>query len=167
MTNLHENRKTNNRSHILAGHCYCGGVQYEVDTSKGKPLWPPSYCHCDSCRRAHSAPLYSVVSINQNTQWNLLQGQELLQSFCRPATSATKEGPTRVFCKVCGSKIMNEWDESKTPWLPQGTKMMVFFPDTLRPEDRSKLPPSYQVKRHNCPEESVLDMKLMSQLDNH
>lgn len=43
------------------GQCYCGKVKFLVrnDAYPTKAV----YCHCESCRRAHAAPLYHVVYI--------------------------------------------------------------------------------------------------------
>lgn len=87
---------------LAKGQCYCGGIRFTV------PLAAPikaCYCHCDSCRRAHSAPLYQVVYI-KNEGFHITQGEELVQYF-----EKTLNGVVRSFCKVCGSRVSNTWTD--------------------------------------------------------
>jgi hypothetical protein len=45
----------------VTGHCYCGAIRFAVDIPEGDAPIFTAYCHCDSCRRAHAAPLYHVA----------------------------------------------------------------------------------------------------------
>ena len=45
----------------LHGRCYCGAVTFSVRTDAKVHLG--CYCHCESCRRAHAAPLVSSQAI--------------------------------------------------------------------------------------------------------
>lgn len=47
----------------LVGSCYCGKVVFSVSTHP--PPFKSLYCHCESCRRAHSAPLYHICYVPQ------------------------------------------------------------------------------------------------------
>lgn len=71
--------------HVVHGTCYCGGVKFAVDCTATAPL-KALYCHCESCRRAHAAPLYQVV-----------YGEQLLQGH-RPWLE--EPGPTTLFLQV-------------------------------------------------------------------
>ena len=160
MSSATETTNSSNANQILSGYCYCGEVKYEVDT-KQDPIFPPCYCHCEDCRRAHAAPLYQVACIDMNTEWKIVQGSDRIQKYSRPNA---KNGITRCFCNQCGTKLFNEFD-IKEDWAPKDKKIMVFFPDTSTKEDRAKLPYSYQPKSHNRSQDCVLDMKLLSNLN--
>jgi hypothetical protein len=74
------------------GHCLCGAVRIEA---RGEPRFI-SNCHCESCRRAASAPsltwsgwLDAQVTITGET----------LRSF------ASSPGVSRSFCGACGAPI--------------------------------------------------------------
>ena len=74
----------------IAGRCACGAVRY---TSPGPVLWA-GHCHCESCRRAASAPFTSFFGV--------------------PRASVTWEGKLadrlsgkgrRFHCPNCGSQM--------------------------------------------------------------
>jgi hypothetical protein len=48
-------------SPLLHGHCYCGEITFSIPANVEPHI--ATYCHCESCRRAHSSPLYQVVYI--------------------------------------------------------------------------------------------------------
>jgi len=48
---------------MITGRCLCGGVTFEAGP---KPLWT-ALCHCDSCRRAASAPLVAWMGFPVET----------------------------------------------------------------------------------------------------
>lgn len=50
----------------VTGHCYCGAIQFAVHIPAGDQPIFTAYCHCDSCRRAHAAPLYHVACVDQS-----------------------------------------------------------------------------------------------------
>lgn len=45
---------------VVSGTCYCAGMKFTVDCTRVAPR-KSLYCHCESCRRAHAAPVYQVV----------------------------------------------------------------------------------------------------------
>lgn len=147
----------------VKGHCYCGAVEYSVKLAAGEsPLFPPVYCHCDSCRRAHSAPLYHVVCIDMERSFEITKGQEHIKNFMKPNTS---NGITRCFCDVCGSKIYNLFDPTLPFFKDRAKKPMVFFPDTLESKSQgSNLPACFRPVRHHHVEECVLDLNLLKTL---
>lgn len=76
----------------ITGHCLCGATRFHADAA---PLWQ-AHCHCESCRRACSAPFTSFFGISDgNWKW---QGQT-------PATYASSQGVWRDFCATCGSQM--------------------------------------------------------------
>jgi hypothetical protein len=62
--------------------------------------------HCESCRRAHTAPLSAVVYI-PSIDLKIVEGEEpeSLQAFCKDPPN----GVIRSFCKLCGSRVCNTW----------------------------------------------------------
>ncbi len=82
---------------ILKGSCLCGSVRYEADCDAG----PIIHCHCQTCRKAHSAAFSSVMPISQKSfKW--VDGSELLNSF------ESSSGKNRYFCSTCGSQLIAE-----------------------------------------------------------
>lgn len=131
----------------LSGHCYCGAVTYAVDMpADAQPIFT-AYCHCDSCRRAHAAPLYHVACVDE-AMFRITAGAEALVEFTKPGGQIT-----RAFCGLCGSKILNRFPG----WLPRGRTPVAFFPSTLREADQRPLPECLRPGKNNCPEECVLD----------
>ncbi|MBX9747114.1 MAG: GFA family protein [Hyphomonadaceae bacterium] len=74
------------------GHCLCGAVTFEA---RGAPRFV-SNCHCETCRRASSAP--SVTWAGFRDDQVMLAG-ETLTSF------ASSPDVARYFCGRCGSPI--------------------------------------------------------------
>lgn len=74
------------------GHCLCRAIAYEFD---GDPKWV-AYCHCESCRRATSAPVTTYLGVGVD-QFRFLQGE--------PAVYESSPGVRRYFCPRCGSPM--------------------------------------------------------------
>lgn len=123
------------------GHCYCGGVEFEV--SKSCNVHASLYCHCESCRRSHAAPVYHIVYVKPD-DFSITKGENLVNKFSR-----TPDSHVRSFCSVCGSKIANYL--SNKPWIG-------FFPATLEEEIQHDLPISFQPTMHYCGHEAVIDV---------
>jgi hypothetical protein len=77
---------------LRTGRCFCGAVRFET---RGEPRFI-SNCHCESCRRASSAP--SVTWAGFADAQVTLEG-ESLRHF------ASSPGVRRYFCGTCGSPI--------------------------------------------------------------
>ncbi|MDX2233699.1 MAG: GFA family protein [Hyphomonadaceae bacterium] len=77
---------------ILTGRCLCGGVRFET---RGAPRFL-SNCHCETCRRASSAP--SVAWAGFLDAQVTLTGESLRSYPSSP-------GVARYFCGVCGSPV--------------------------------------------------------------
>ena len=130
----------------IHGQCYCGEIEFVVDPSV-TPL-VSLYCHCESCRRAHAAPLYQVIYIAPKA-FRITKGEDThLKSFTRP-----KEGsPERFFCGNCGSRVKNE--------LPAQRDLGVgFFPALLNEENQHNLPEHWRPDRHYLSVEAVLPIE--------
>lgn len=73
------------------GQRACGAVRFATDAD---PLWA-GHCHCDSCRRASSAPFTSFFGVPRD-------------SVVWTGTTAEREssdGVTRGYCLSCGSQV--------------------------------------------------------------
>ena len=124
------------------GRCYCGAVQYRIKADCTP--FKATYCHCESCRRAHAAPLYHVVYVKEE-DFRFLDGRELLTSFRMNDRTMV----TRVFCSVCGTRVMNILHNK--PWFG-------FFPATLCNDVQHALPLKFQPELHYCGDEAVVDV---------
>jgi hypothetical protein len=82
----------------MEGGCLCGAVRYAVE---GEPI-NSGICHCESCRRAASAPRLPFVGFPRRA-FRILRGA--------PASYASSPGVVRRFCGVCGSQLTYERDD--------------------------------------------------------
>ena len=144
---------------FVAGHCdcgaiYCGAIGFEVRIPAGERPIFTAYCHCDSCRRAHAAPLYPVVCVEES-MLALTSGAEALVAYQKPGASIV-----RAFCGVCGSRVLNRFPGGS----PGGRVPVAFFPDLLRESDQRALPRALRPAKHNRPEECVLDEEMLRRL---
>jgi hypothetical protein len=84
----------------LRGSCLCGGVKFEISG----PLSPPSNCHCSMCRKQQGAAFRSRARVRRSDlRW--VQGEDLVTFY------ESSPGSFRGFCRVCGSPIVNKFDE--------------------------------------------------------
>jgi len=74
------------------GRCLCGAVRFEA---QGAPRFI-SNCHCETCRRASSAPSVTWAGF---TDAQVAISGETLTGY------ASSPGVTRYFCTRCGSPI--------------------------------------------------------------
>lgn len=77
---------------VRTGHCFCGVVRF---STRGAPKFV-SNCHCESCRRASSAP--SVTWAGFRDEQVTLDGDTLTHF-------ASSLGVKRYFCSACGSPV--------------------------------------------------------------
>jgi hypothetical protein len=135
----------------FGGRCYCGGITFRVSDSCDAGRTPPIshriniisrfrrphtrpsasvrslFCHCDSCRRAHAAPLYQVVYLPESC-FEITAGAHLLNAFARSPAHVV-----RSFCSTCGSRVCNR--VTAKPSLGVG-----FFPNLLDESSQRALP---------------------------
>lgn len=137
----------------VTGHCYCGAIAYAVDLEADERPIFTAYCHCDSCRRAHAAPLYHVVCVDQS-QFRLTKGADQLVEFAKPGKI------TRAFCGACGTRILNRFGS----WKPGGRTPLAFFPNTLDEATTHALPDRFRAQKHNATDECVLDFEKLAEL---
>lgn len=128
------------------GQCYCGGVKFKV-AADVEPV-QACYCHCESCRRAHAAPLYHVVYVPIES-FTVLAGEELIKSYSR-----TEESVVRSFCLTCGSRLTNL--SPRKPPLNIG-----FFPALLEERVQRDLPEKFKARVHYLSAETVLNLDVI------
>lgn len=77
-----------------SGGCLCGAVRYQLTSS---PKWT-ALCHCESCRRAASAPVVAWMGFRpDDVHWSGTR-----QSYRSSAHAS------RSFCPTCGSPMSFE-----------------------------------------------------------
>ncbi|WP_425052553.1 GFA family protein [Psychromarinibacter sp. S121] len=82
------------------GRCLCGRVTYKFDPEA--VLWQ-GHCHCESCRRACSAPMTTFFGVRDSAwRWS---GEP-------PAVFASSPGVHRFFCDRCGSQMAYRTEQS-------------------------------------------------------
>lgn len=129
----------------VTGHCYCGELKYRITIDDPEDqILTALMCHCDSCRRAHAAPMYHVVYVKP-TCFTIEQGETFLKS-CQK----TKESPIRCFCSNCGSRICNKIEH------PALKRVVGFFPHTLEKEVQQAMPQHFLPSIHVFCEEDPL-----------
>ena len=74
------------------GHCLCGAVRF---VARGQPRFI-SNCHCETCRRASSAPSVTWAGFREDEV--TIEGETIVAYQSSP-------GVTRNFCGRCGSPI--------------------------------------------------------------
>lgn len=78
----------------ITGRCLCGQISYSAKTA---PVWT-ALCHCESCRRACSAPVVAWMGFSvTDVEWT---GK---RKFYRSSEIAT-----RGFCPECGTQMSFE-----------------------------------------------------------
>ena len=111
------------------GRCFCGAIRFET---RGTPRFI-SNCHCESCRRASSAP---------SVTWAGFQGAQVRITGGTLATFASSPGVTRMFCGACGSPIAFQGEA----WAGETHIPVCAFdaPETMAPQsdhfEAEKLP---------------------------
>jgi len=74
------------------GGCFCGLVRYRC----GALLYPPTLCHCESCRRVAGA---------HSVGWVTVAVETMEFTATKPAEFVSSPGVTRSFCGRCGTPL--------------------------------------------------------------
>ena len=86
---------------MLTGGCFCGAVRYET----GELLSPVGYCHCETCRRTHSAPfMASALASAETFRWT--KGEDVVTYI------ESSPGKRRHFCPKCGTHMVAQYPET-------------------------------------------------------
>lgn len=84
---------------VFKGGCFCGAVEVAV---QGQPI-AAGICHCESCRKWHSAPI-NAWALWPDAAVTVSAGQDQLVEFNRQGA----DGPSgRSSCKRCGGAVFN------------------------------------------------------------
>ena len=106
----------------MQGGCLCGAVRYAVE---GPPL-SAGVCHCETCRRAASAPRLPFVGV-------LSAGFRFTRGA--PVDYPSSPGVTRSFCGKCGSPLPYRRNDA-----PDELDVM-----TVSLDDPNAVPPTFHV----------------------
>jgi hypothetical protein len=127
----------------VGGFCYCGDIKFEVNAGEvDTPM--RGFCHCESCRRAHSAPIYQYCYVKKE-HLRITAGAEKVKEFAKSA-----DRPIRCFCSNCGSRVFN--------YLPVVPEVVGFFPCLLEEAVQHDMPASLRPCKHVHCGEAVLDL---------
>lgn len=75
-----------------SGRCFCKTIRYRC----GTPLYPPTLCHCESCRRVAGAHAVG---------WFTVGAQQLEYLRGAPHEYESSPGVWRAFCGRCGTPL--------------------------------------------------------------
>ena len=104
-------------THQHAGHCYCGQVHVEVE---GEPVFN-AYCHCESCRKWHAAPMAALAA------WP----EDAVKIHGEVTVSDKNDACLRTSCARCGGNVLT---------TKPGLGWKVVYPLTLSGSDFSYAP---------------------------
>jgi hypothetical protein len=76
----------------ITGRCLCGAIRYRC----GSPIYPPTLCHCESCRRASGAHVVGWITVQESSA-TFTAGE--------PREIASSPGVKRTFCGRCGTPL--------------------------------------------------------------
>ena len=107
---------------VARGSCLCGAVRFGAEL----PSKWVAHCHCDSCRRAHGAPLVTWAGFPSG-QFSL--DPESLS----PTWYESSPGARRGFCPRCGSPMFFH----STRWPGEMHIARALFTDALDREPKA------------------------------
>ena len=93
MIGVHSKQATN----MPTGSCHCGTVRYKIDELAGHIV----HCHCQTCRKTHSAAFATTARVARE-QFRWLDGEQALSAY------ESSPGKLRRFCAGCGAHIVAE-----------------------------------------------------------
>ncbi len=82
-------------SATIHGRCLCGAIELELTP----PTEPGAHCHCESCRRAHAAPLVTWTAVPAG-KLRITRGEANLERY------QSSPGTYRCFCRTCGTSMI-------------------------------------------------------------
>ena len=145
--------KTVERGYIF-GWCYCGAISFRVKRSA--KVHASGFCSCESCRRAHSAPLYACCYVD-SSDFELYRGKTFDKTAPLPKGQRVGEQLVplkgnenvcfRHFCSECGSRIYNQLEPSTR---------IGFFLCTLSEHTQHTLPDKFRPREHWHSEEAIV-----------
>jgi hypothetical protein len=106
----------------MEGGCLCGAVRYAIE---GDPI-NSGICHCETCRRASSAPRLPFLGV-RSAGFRFIRGE--------PVVYASSPGVARSFCGRCGSPLTYRRDDT-----PEALDVMTVSLDVP-----AAVPPTFHV----------------------
>jgi len=86
----------------LRGSCFCKAVQYSANGLSS----PIAHCHCETCRKTHSAAFNtSALTPYDGFQWT--EGEAVVTYI------ESSPGKRRWFCPKCGTHLVAEYPDRK------------------------------------------------------
>jgi hypothetical protein len=76
----------------LTGRCLCGAIRYRC----GPLLCAPTFCHCESCRRASGGHALC---------WLTVSSESFEYTAGKPREFESSAGVRRTFCERCGTPL--------------------------------------------------------------
>jgi hypothetical protein len=104
----------------LTGRCLCGAIRYQC----GPPLYPPTLCHCESCRRAAGAHAVG---------WLTVRPDGLNYETTAPREFESSPGVHRAFCGRCGTALT--YRNARRPAEIDVTICSLEHPEAAAPAD--------------------------------
>ena len=95
---------------VLTGGCFCGAVRYEA----GGLSSPVGYCHCETCRKTHSAP-FMASALTPFDAFCWIKGEETV------AYIESSPGKRRHFCPKCGTHMVATYPDAGVAVLRIGS----------------------------------------------
>jgi hypothetical protein len=83
----------------IQGGCLCGAVRFSISAPPQSSL----ICHCETCRRASSAP---------SVAWLTFERAGFAFTAGKPRSYRSSPAVTRTFCTTCGSPLTYVKDSS-------------------------------------------------------
>jgi hypothetical protein len=107
-------------SELFNGRCLCGELRYQC----GAPVLPPSFCHCESCRRASGAHVVAWATVPRGS-FKVLSGS--LRGF------ASSPPVLRQYCERCNTPVT--YSNQTLPETIDITVATLDSPDSMTPVD--------------------------------
>ena len=106
-------------THPASGGCLCGSIRYAITG----PIKSVGLCHCNSCRKAASAPAMAWLTV-QAADFCMVRGE--------PSVHRSSTKVTRTFCGTCGSPLTyyNDNDPSEIDITAVSLDAPDLFPPT-------------------------------------
>lgn len=146
--------------------CYCGKVKMTIKSDA--PIFA-CFCHCVSCRKTHSAPLYQCVYVTPDEitiEGGMDESNPHLASKGGKGHLGGQDGGSeelgiahrRVFCNDCGSTMFNDLNILEDNVLGmEAQKIIGTFPGTYDTPMREMIQ-SWQPKFHVHCVDAILDV---------
>ena len=84
---------------MIKGECFCGTVQYEIDST----LINARACHCSRCRKAFSSASSAFAEIADPSKFRWTAGEDGVQQY------SSEKGWGLGFCSTCGTTLCGQY----------------------------------------------------------